>query len=790
MRSLALFSGAPDRTSLMQNTLTKKNGPYALAAVVSLVTLTVYLSALRNEFVLWDDDANVYNNIHIRSLNLDFLRWAFSDVSLSLWQPVVWFSYAFDHVLWGLNPFGYHLTNILLHAANTFLAVNLVIRLLKQAGSRPLILMPAAGEGGGFSRFPNERAVLVAGGVAGLLFGLHPLHVESAAWVTGRTDLLCTFFFLLSVMTYLSYAAGRETTAGKGAGEFFRNRAYLLSLACGILALASKAMAVSLPVVLLILDWYPLNRIRSRKNCISAFVEKIPFIVLSFAATIAAIWGQKAAGDLQVVQNVSLSARVLAAAKALTLYLGKMVLPLHLSPFYPYPGTISFFSFEYGAALVLACMITAVSILLVKKHPVLPALWGAYLVTLLPVLGIVKVRSVSMADRYTYLPSLAPFLLLGLAAAWVWSRTDRMKQHGPLAKRVTAVLAVSLCGVLIALTLKQISVWKNSITLWSSVIEKAPGLVPTAYHNRGLAFKDRGLPERAIEDFNEVIKLDPKSPNNYNSRGLAYRELGQFNRALEDFTTAITRDPQFADAYTNRGWTFKQMGQRERAMQDYDRAIELNPARHIVYNNRGMAFQELGRFDLAIEDFTTALDLDPFYAEAYTNRGLAFEQSGRRDQAFEDYTSAIKADPSFANAYNNRGLLLEKAGRLEQALEDLTRAIRLNPSGVEAYSNRGLVYEDLGKFDLAVEDYSRAIDLQPDDYLAYSNRGIALAKRGLFERAVEDQTKAILLNPGFARAYLDRGDCYRAMGKPVDARKDYRRACDLGNNAGCEQLHR
>lgn len=764
--------------------MNSRRAPFYLSLLAALITLLVYIPALRNDFVAWDDDVNVYANPHIRSLDPSFLKWAFSDITISYWQPLTWISHALDYAVWGLNPTGHHLTNIILHSLNTFLVVLLIIRLLEEA---PL---------------PDRRFILIAAGVAGLLFGIHPLHVESVAWVTERKDLLCTMFFLLSCVAYTKYAqavrisasdretaySGAKSNAGRGL-QAFRRKPYLLSLAFFTLALASKPMAVTLPVVLLLLDWYPLGRIRSPKNAIAPLVEKIPFLALGFIASIGAV-AHKTPAEVISLAELTITGRILMAAKALIFYLYKMVLPFGLSPYYPDPETVSARSFEYPAAVILVCGITAACIILARKHRMFLAVWGYYIVTLLPVLGIVKTKAVTIADRFTYLPGLGPFLLAGLGAAWLWQRVESLKQFGRAMKWLAPAMALAICILLTHITLRQTAIWKDSITFWSYVIGKEPLRAPVAYNNRGTAFKDKGQLDRAIEDFTKLIAIDKKSPGAYNNRGIVFREAGQLARALddhttaialkpghpdsynarglvykelgrtdlaiEDFNTAVRLAPDYADAYTSRGWTYKEMGQIGRAMEDYNTAIALDPMRYVAFNNRGMLYQETGRPDLAIEDFTRAVKLNPSFAEGYVNRGLAFEQAGQIDRAIEDYTLAIKANPSFANAYNNRGLLFERTGMLDRALGDLNTAISLNPAGAEAYNNRGLVYEDMGRFELAADDYSSAIRLRPDDPVAYNNRGIVFGK----------------------------------MGDMIRAKKDYQRACDFGSHTACESARK
>ena len=267
------------------------NIKYYLAGFVALVTFLIYLTALRNDFINWDDGPYVYENPHIRSLNAAFFKWAFFDFYESNWHPLTWVSHAVDYAIWGLNPLGHHLTNIILHTINAFIVVFLVIRLLEAWKERTTWNGPPS--------FLNERAALIAAGTTGLLFGLHPVHVESVAWVAERKDLLCALFFLLSIIAYTKYASGmdKEPVNSNKAPRFF-NKNYLAALGLFILALLSKPMAVSLPVVLLVLDWFPFNRIRSGRTLWAAGVEKLPFIALSLVSSIITVLAQKAGGAL------------------------------------------------------------------------------------------------------------------------------------------------------------------------------------------------------------------------------------------------------------------------------------------------------------------------------------------------------------------------------------------------------------------------------------------------------------------------------------------------------------
>ncbi len=660
--------------------LKKRTGRYLLAALVSAVTFAVYLPALRGGFLNWDDGNFIVDNHHIRSLSGKFFEWAFTDMSLDFWRPVTWISQAVDYAVWGLNPAGHHLTGIALHSVNTFLVVCLVMKLLDSYNAAFRSAPPGEGVAGGTVPAADGTTVLITAGVTGLLFGLHPLHVESVAWVSTRTDLLYSFFFLVSIMTYASYRPDKSA------------RAYLLSLVFFALALMSKPMAVTLPLVLLLLDWYPFGRISTPKSMVPLLVEKVPFIALSVLVSVVTFRGQKALGAISTLKEVSLATRVTVAAKALILYLWKMVVPLHLLPVYPYPEHPSFTSPANLAALALVCAITAAGIALRKRRPIWLFAWSCYVITLLPVLGIIKARFVPMADRYTYLPSVAPFLLAGLGAAWVWGKTDSMRQSGLTVKRTAALAAAVLAGALSFLTVKQIAVWNNSVDLWSYVIAEEPGRVPAAYINRGLAFEAQGRFDPAIEDFGTAIGLEPGDAKIYTNRGIVFGETGRNDLAIEDFSKAIALDPTSAEAYTNRGLRFAEGGQLGRALEDFDAAIRARPWYADAYLNRGVTRERMGRFGPAVRDYDQAIALNPSDYLAYCNRGIVLGKMGRSEEAVASFTTSISLKPDFARPYLERGALYMKAGREELALRDFREACGLGSeeacSAREAYGKR------------------------------------------------------------------------------------------------------
>jgi len=656
-----------------------------VAGSVALATFIAYLPALRNEFVYWDDNLYIFENPHIRSLDAAFFRWAFLDFHVSNWHPLAWISHAIDYALWGLNPLGHHLTNIVLHATNTALVVLLAVKLLEISRESSKSNAPTS--------FLTDRGVLLAAGVTGILFGIHPLHVESVAWVAERKDLLCALFFLLSIIIYTGdVGAGGSGAIQRHAQPRFLDRRYLTTLGFFILALMSKPMAVTLPVVLLILDWYPFNRIRSFNTLWIASVSKLPFIALAVASSLITIAAQGAGGAILSVEEIPLSIRMPVAAKSLLAYLGKTLLPLDLMPLYPYPKGVSLLSFEYISTLILVAGITTACVIFARKQKFWLSAWGYYVVTLIPILGFIQVGGQSMADRYTYLPSLGPFLAVGLCVAWI-SQRGIVKRRDVSIRMACGMAASFVLVLLLYLTLQQIHIWRDSITLWSYVIEKGPEKVSLAYSQRGIVFGKKGATDRAIADLETAIALNPYNYDALMNLGVAFMKTSRFDKAIENV----------------------------------EKAIGVKPDSHEAYVYRGILYEEMDQLDKAIADYTKAITLDPTYFETYNNRGTVFGKLGQLDRAIADYTEAIRRNPRHVDAHSNRGVAYTLIGRYDRALEDFNRSILLGPEDPMTYFNRGAFYRRTGKNELAMEDFRKACDLgnkKACDALVQLKRGL------------------------------------------------------------------
>lgn len=639
------------------------------AFLVFFITLLVFLPSLENEFVNWDDDQYIYENRYIQASPGNVLIWSFSTFHVGNWHPLTWMSHFLDYTIWGLNPRGHHLSSIVLHSLNAVLVVYLCIGLFESYNRKKITE--------GFSgRVFDEKEVLIAAATTGMLFGIHPVHVESVAWVAERKDVLSALFFFLSILSYIRHVD--ETENGGRAGRRPSRRNYFFSFAFFICALLSKPMAVTLPVVLILLDWFPFQRIQSLRTFGKVVQEKAPFIALSVASSVITVFAQIKGRSLVPFEASSAPARIMVAADAIFSYLTKILLPLNLSPFYPYPKGVSFFSGKYFFSLLVVTIITIVCVklfLMVRK--VWLSVWVYYLITLLPVLGIIRVGMQSMADRYTYLPSLGPFLVLGLAAARGYEKLEVQKKRGLKQEYTGAVIACVLLVLMSFLSIRQMRIWKNSIVLWTYVIENSHQQIPFAYNNRGNAYNIKGEYERAIHDFDAAIALEPEYPIALNNRGIAYENKGMHDQAIGDFTKAIALQAKYFDAINNRGVSYNHKGMLDQAIKDSTRAIALKPKSFEAFNNRGVAYAKKGLFENAKEDFQNAILLRPDYFDALCNLAMTFNLNGEYDRAAESYTRAIKLGRNNAAAYVNRAYARMKTGDTVNAITDLRRGCAL-----------------------------------------------------------------------------------------------------------------
>lgn len=519
---------------------------------VGLVTLLAYLGSLSCGFINLDDPYYITNNPLIKNLDPGSLSRIFTEAHLGAWLPLTYVSFAIDHQFWGDNPAGYHLTNTLLHLANAMLVVLLADRLCR-GRSAPLV---AAGEG----RWAYPCMLLLSG----LFFAIHPLRVESVAWAAARKDVLNGFFTLATLLAYLEYAARQSATEGRR-----RLFPYLLALVFFVLSLLAKQVSVTLPVVLLLLDWYPLGRFGKGK-LVPLLTEKIPFFAVAGCITLITIYFAMASKTMVSMQEMPLYVRALVSGNAIFEYCRLSLFPVGISPYFVLPKPL-----PYGY-LVKTAAVAVLTLLLLRgaaRRPAAAVSWAVFVVLLSPMLAFVQAGDdIAMATRYTYLPAIGPGIA---AAAWLTLAAGRFSAAGR--RSVTALLlggSALFLGGSIFMTVKLIPVWRDTGTFWSRVIELEP--VGRAYGDRGVFYLINGRSAEAAEDFSAAIVIATKAGvksvyNLYAFRGVAFSDIGRFAEAVADFDRAIAIYPH-PTYYQLRGEALVNLGRPDEAAADFRRS--------------------------------------------------------------------------------------------------------------------------------------------------------------------------------------------------------------------------
>ena len=603
----------------MKNVFKKIPFELLTAIILLLLSLTVYRGLPSCEFVNFDDNLYVTDNYHVKSgVTLADIKWALVTSHAFNWHPVTWFSHMLDVELYGLKAGYHHMTNLLFHIINSFL---LLFWLSK------------------YSRKFWPACFVAA------LFLLHPLHVESVAWISERKDVLSTFFWLLTMWCYTGYLS----SPGK-----FR---YMMVFFVFMLGLMSKPMLVTLPFVLLLLDYWPLDRTRfmgiksefktGRKSLsVPALVwEKMPLFILSAIACIVTFSVQRSTGAIESVIDFPLHLRFVNASMAYVGYIIKTIWPVGLAVFYPYPDGYS--RWAITAAVFFLFMISLLVVKYRKQMPCLPVGWFWYLGTLVPVIGLVQVGQQSMADRYTYVP------LIGLFIIMAWGGHRIASSHARYGKPLVLIG----CGFILFCSFRtnvQVQYWKDSISLFSHAIHITSNNA-LAHNNLGMALAEKGRVEEAVPYFQMAIKIDHKFDSAYNNLGAAMIRRGHMKQALNYLKTALILRPQYADAENNMG---------------------------IVLDKRGETFA-------AIKHFEKALALEPSHADAHNNLGAIFIRQNKDNEAIVHFEKTLKFDPENADAHNNLGTVLVRHGRVDLAVKHFKAAVRLNPENITMKRNLG-----------------------------------------------------------------------------------------------------
>src|SRR3989454_4341878 len=568
-----------ERREPVTRALTQRWVYWLVPVLVALVTFAAFLPALHNQFVNWDDDKNFLDNPYYRGLGWSQLRWMWT-THLGHYIPLTWMTLGLDYLLWGMNPFGYHLTNLLLHAANAVVVFFVVCRLLARA-------LPSPSEHG--------YALAVSSGVAALVFAIHPLRVESVAWVTERRDVLSGLFYLVAILLYLRACEG----GARGRGW------YWLSVAAFVLALLSKSMVVNLPVVLLILDVYPLRRLGGAVGWWSAparrvYVEKIPFVLLAAAASAVALMAQLSHNTMVSVVQLSALGRLALSVYGLSFYLWETVAPVNLSPLYELPPTVNPWAPPFLLSYGLVLAITAIVLAFRRPLPGLLAAWVAYVVVLLPVLGIFQSGPQIAADRYTYLASLGWAILVSAGVLSHWRRRPFL---------FTGLAACVLFGLGI-LTWNQVQVWRDSEKLWTHALATYPKS-PIAENNLGNVRADQSKLAEAIEHYRQALDINPEHASAHYNLGNVLAQQGKLAEAVEHYRRALKIKPDFAEALNDLGNALARQGQLAGAIDHYRQALKIKPDFAKAASNLGLALAQQGKLAEVVEHSRRAQDAGP-----------------------------------------------------------------------------------------------------------------------------------------------------------------------------------
>ena len=620
---------------------------FTVCLLLALAVWAVFGQTVRYEFLNYDDDQWVYKNFAtIQGLSLNGLFGAFTQVNCDEWYPLTVVSHMLDCQIYGLNPGGHHLTNILLHAAT---AILLFLVLQKMTGAL-------------------WRSALVAA-----VFAIHPLRVESVAWVTERKDVLSGLFFMLTLWAYARYAQKRSQADGRESSDHRWMLDYCLALVFFIFGLLSKSMLVTLPFVLLLLDYWPLRRfaiddlqfgdLRRHK---SLLWEKIPFLLLAGFSCIPTILTAK--GQILAASDATFPWRIGNALVSYAIYIGQIFYPIRLAVFYPNPAN----NLEVWKIVVSALVLLIISTGILAgrtKYPYLLVGWLWYLGMLVPVIGFIQEGAQARADHYTYLPQIGLYLLVAWGAVELCGRW-RYRQV-VLGSAAGMILAVLLAGAYV-----QTTYWKDSVTLWEHDLACTSDN-SIAQSQFGLALAYQGKTTEAVQHDEQALLLNPDNIEAQNNLGNALAGQGKLPEAIQHYEQALQLEPDSADTHYNLAIALASQGKLAEAIQHYQRALQLKPDDPEGLNRLGITLAMQGKLDEAIQCYQHALKLDPDYFEAFNSLGIALAKQGKMDEASQQFERALQIKPDDPESLNNLGYVLATQGKLTEAIPRFQQALAL-----------------------------------------------------------------------------------------------------------------
>jgi protein O-mannosyl-transferase len=704
---------------------TSRHVRWFIPGLIFVLTMLVFLPTLQNGFINFDDPDNLLNNPHYKGLGWSNLSWMFTAFHLGHYHPLTWLTFAFDYLVWGMNPTGYHLTSLVLHAVNAVFFYYLTLHLLKVAITQPA----------------TETGLHIASAFSALIFSLHPLRVESVAWATERRDVLSGLFILLTLLCYLkAHDSARETS---------RSRVWLrLSVTFFALSLLSKAIGMSLPIVLIVLDVFPLRLLGGGPGkwfgakVRRVWWEKIPFVGLAVVSAAIAVAAQRAWGALVTMEALGPVERMLQSVFGVVFYMVKTLVPTGLAPIYEMlPGT-DFYQWRFIGSGIIFVVLSLGFFLARHRWPAGLASWICYLALIAPVLGIAQSGPQLVADRYSYL-SCMPWAILVSSTLPISFRQRNNVRFGTMLPGMATAVGVVIIFALSCMTWLQNKVWRDSLTLWRYTTSVT--LSGIAHHNLGHALEFEG----------------------------------QLDEALIQLRRAAELNPEFSATYQVLGRILTTRGDLEEAGQHLRRAMELGLKSAAVYRDMATWLAKVGKSDEAIAMFQHALSLDAYDVNALNNLGILLARRGSLDEAVPLFQRAIELRSQDASIHQNLAYAYLGKGDANGAINYFRRAVELNPNDAESCNSLAMILIQSGQLREAIRYLRRVLELKPQDFSAHHNLAISLANQGEYGEARQLFEKALEIDPNSAQTHAALARVLGAQGRTNEAMVHYQKSQQL-----------
>jgi tetratricopeptide (TPR) repeat protein len=704
----------------------------SICFVLAAITLLAYWPVQNHEFINFDDNLYVTGNHQVKAgLTLDGLIWAFDFNKKGYWQPLTWLSHMLDVELFGLNSTGHHLTNLWFHLANALLLFWILYR---------------------------TTGCLYRSAFIAALFAVHPLNVDSVAWVAERKNLLSTFFWMLSLLFYVRYVERPKT-----------NR-YFLILVIFAMGLMVKPMLVTLPFVFLLLDYWPLKRLgfnrrqehasvapagegilERQSHALKLVLEKLPLLVLSGVSIGLSILSTQQMGIVVATDTVPMTLRIANALVSYLSYLVKMIWPHNMAIFYPFPQDLPLW--QVAGSGVLLVTFTAIFLLRLTHKPYLAIGWLWYLGTLVPVIGIVQAGEwPSMADRWVYIPMIGIIMII----TWALTEMTSKWRHKIPALAVLGISVLACCIVLVRI---QLQYWENSRVLFTHALEitQENGI---AHNNLGSALLWEGETTAALHQFKAALELSPNRPKIHNNIGHALIKLGRVDEAVDRYLESLQLNPLEAETHNSLAVAFIEQGRLAESILHLQKALDLEPNYADAYVNLGAAYRRQGQIKRAARCYMEAIRLRPDLPEAYNNLGLLLLREGKLKAAASYFSKALDKKPDYAAARDNLEKVRTARDTFNEVVAQIQAEIKRNPEDGDLFLKLGDLYKEQSELDDALKHYQKAFLLRPDSLPTIKKLAIVHAMQGRYDEAIELLNKMITLQPDDTEPYYYMAGIY------------------------------